>query len=301
MLAIVVKVIDSLVGHQIVVVEEQSVYTETVGQLQVVKDVPVILQVDAELVEPHTCCGIGLTVITVSKSHDLRIAVEEECGIQHTVHPHIVGSIEAVVTCTVTHIHIVGHLVLEADTCGEFVVLHIIGSIVLDVPDRVVNGVVIGEQLIAEGHVVVVVFRNVDMGEHSRLRVTDIVELRIGEQQLVRQIVCETAVQVEGERVYHVVHGIHRVGERHRRLRHTCVSHTRATVHRRGIGRTPVAVLRIVVAQGEMMPVGDIPVQTGQDLVVALVCREAGIAAGVIAILAGYIVRNSLKVGLRRA
>ena len=48
-----------------------------------------------------------------------------------------------------------------------------------------------------------------------------------------------------------------------------------------------------------MVLVSNVPVETSQDLVVALVSREAGVATCIIAILAGHIVRDSLKVCLR--
>ena len=48
-----------------------------------------------------------------------------------------------------------------------------------------------------------------------------------------------------------------------------------------------------------MVLVSNVPVETSQDLVVALVGREAGVATCVVAILAGHIVRDSLKVCLR--
>ena len=50
-----------------------------------------------------------------------------------------------------------------------------------------------------------------------------------------------------------------------------------------------------------MVLVSNVPVETSQDLVVALVGREAGVATCVVAILAGHIVRDSLKVCLRSA
>ena len=45
-----------------------------------------------------------------------------------------------------------------------------------------------------------------------------------------------------------------------------------------------------------MMLVGDVPVETGQQLVVALVSGEAGPRTGIITILAGHIIRNGLQI-----
>ena len=88
------------------------------------------------------------------------------------------------------------------------------GHIVTQVPDGVVNGVVPGKQLITQSHVVVAVaigigHRDVDEGELARVAGADIVQLRQGSQELVRQIVGQTAVQVKREGVYQVVHAIH--------------------------------------------------------------------------------------------
>ena len=58
-------------------------------------------------------------------------------------------------------------------------------------------------------------------------------------------------------------------------------------------------VLRIVVAESQMVLVGDVPVQTGEELVVVLICRKTGVTARIVAILRGHIVRHSLQVCLR--
>ena len=50
-----------------------------------------------------------------------------------------------------------------------------------------------------------------------------------------------------------------------------------------------------------MVLVSNVPVETSQDLVVALVSGETGVATCVVAILAGHIVGDSLKVCLRGA
>ena len=165
MITVIVEVIDSLIGHQVFIVEEQTVETQTIGELQVVEDVPVILKIDAKLIELYTSSRISLTIVTVGQCHDLRCAVEECSRIQNAVHPHIVGSIVAIVTSTVTHIHIVGHLVLKADTSSQLMRIHIISYIVLNVPNCIVDSVVIGEQLITQSHVVVTTLRDIDEGE----------------------------------------------------------------------------------------------------------------------------------------
>ena len=79
---------------------------------------------------------------------------------------------------------------LEGDTSHDLMGAEIIGHIVLEVPYGIVHSVVPGEQLITEGHVVVAVLRDIDEGELSRVGVTNrILHLRIGSQELVRQII----------------------------------------------------------------------------------------------------------------
>ena len=187
MAAVIVVIIDGIVGHQVVIVEEQTVETQTVGQLQVVHDIPVILQIEAQLVELYTCSRVRLAVVAVCQGNNLRNASVEE-----VVHRGI-----TVVAGTITHIHVVGHLVLEADTGGEFVGTHVVGHVVLDVPNGIVNGIVPSEQLITQCNVVVAILQDIDEGEVSRVRGTLVVQLRIGGQELVREVIGETAVQVE--------------------------------------------------------------------------------------------------------
>ena len=84
------------------------------------------------------------------------------------------------------------------------------------------NRIVPGEELVAERHVDIlgitagdVAVEDVDVGELGRVRTADIVQLGIGEEQLVGQLVGEAAVEVGCERLDDVVLGIHIVGEGH--------------------------------------------------------------------------------------
>ena len=77
-LIIVVKSEDGVVGHQIAVVEEETIKTDTVGQLEVVGRIPVILCINAQLVELNTSGRILLTVITIGKTDHLRSRATDE-------------------------------------------------------------------------------------------------------------------------------------------------------------------------------------------------------------------------------
>jgi hypothetical protein len=74
---------------------------------------------------------------------------------------------------------------------------HIISYVVLDVPNGIVNSVVPCEQFITEGHVVVTVLGDIDEGELRRVCTTYIIELRDGSQELVREVLRQTAIQIE--------------------------------------------------------------------------------------------------------
>ena len=214
---------------------------------------------------------------------------------------HSVVPVVAIVTRSVAHILVVGHLVLEADTTHDFVLAKVVGQVVLDVPNGVVDSIVPSEELVAECHVVVAALRDVNEGELAGIGAALVVELREGGEELVREIVGQSAVQVERERVYEVVLRVHRIGKRHRILRHTGTALARSSVHRRGVGGAPDRVFRVVVAQGEVMAVGDVPVEASQHLVVALVGGETRVGTRAVAIFAGHIVRNGLQVAHRRA
>ena len=284
MATFIVESLDGIVGHQVAVGEEQSVDTQTVGQLELIVDGPVILCIDTRTVELHTGSRRGLAIVTVGQTEDLRSLVKQLLN-GHTVFPVV-----TIVTGTITHVLVVGHLMLEGDTSHDLVLTHIVSHIVLEVPNGVVHSVVPGEQLITQGHVVVAVLRDINEGEFARIGTTDIIKLRDSSQELVRQVVGQTAVQVDRPRVHDVLHRVHGVGKRHRVLRHTATRHTCTTIHRRSVRIVPHIILRIIIAQSQMMAVCNVPVQTGQQLVVALVGREVGPATSIIAVFLAHVV-----------
>ena len=204
LLVIVVECQDGVVGDQVTVVEEQTVETQTIGQLEVAGHVPLVLQIQAGLVELHASSRLGLTAVTVGQANDLGDSAVDK----------VVNAVVAIVTGTVAHVLVVGHLMLKGETTHELVVTIVPGDIVTDVPNGVVNGVVPSKELITQSHVVVLVavligHRDVDEGELAGVAGANVIELGEGSQELVRQVVGETAVQVSSKRVYQVVHAIH--------------------------------------------------------------------------------------------
>ena len=137
--AVVVEFLDGSVGEQVVVVEEDTVETDTCRHFQTVGGVPLILHIGTQLVELHTGSGLGLIAVAVGETNHLGSGLVEE----------VIDALVAVIAGTVAHIGIVGHLVLIAQTTHQLVVAVVVGHVILHVPNRVVNGIVVGEELIA--------------------------------------------------------------------------------------------------------------------------------------------------------
>ena len=68
----IVKFIDGIVAHQIVVVEYYGIQTETCGQGEFLIRGPFVLGIHANLAEAHACGRILLPVIAVGDGHCLR-------------------------------------------------------------------------------------------------------------------------------------------------------------------------------------------------------------------------------------
>ena len=291
---IIAELVDRGVGHQVAVVEEQAVQTHAGGELELVGDVPLILAVDTGLVELHAGSRLLLAVVAVGEVDNLGSGAVQE----------VAHGVVAVVTGTVTHILVVRHLVLEVHATGDLVVAHIVSEVVLDVGHGVVHGVVPGEELIAQGHIVVgpdavlhqVAVKDVDERELGGAGAADVVKLGISGEELVGEVVAQAAVEVHGEGAHDILLRVHRVGEGHRILGHTGAGHTGATVHRGGVGSAPTVVERVVVAEGELVPVVNVPVDAGEELEVVLVGREVGPGTGVVAVLGLREVGHALEV-----
>ena len=170
------------------------------------------------------------------------------------------------------------------------------GQVVLHIGHGVVHGVVPGEELVTQGDVVVVVLEDVDVREFLGIGTADIVQLGEGSQELVGQVVGQTAVQIQRPRVHHIVHGVHVVGIGHGVLAHTAAAHTGTAVHGRGVRAVPDIVDGIVVPQGQVVLLADVPVQAGQDLGIALIGREVRIGTGLILVVAVHEIADGLQV-----
>ena len=77
-LRIVCKVIYLVVSCKILVVEEQTVKTQTVSELEIVNRCPFVLSIDSELVELNPCCRCLFTVVTVSEADNFRSSAVDE-------------------------------------------------------------------------------------------------------------------------------------------------------------------------------------------------------------------------------
>ena len=143
MTTVVVKFLDGIVGHQVAVVEEQTVQTQACGELEVVGSIPLLLSVDAQLAEAYACGGSSFAIITIGQTYHFGCSTVDE-----VVHATI-----AIVTGTITHILVVRHLVLIADTCYDLVVASVVCDVVLDVEDGIVYGIVPCEEFVTQSHV----------------------------------------------------------------------------------------------------------------------------------------------------
>ena len=67
----VVKIVNSLVSQQVIIIEEQTVHTQTIGQFELVAHVPVVLNIGTRTIELYTGSRLRLTVITIGQTDDL--------------------------------------------------------------------------------------------------------------------------------------------------------------------------------------------------------------------------------------
>ena len=157
---IIVEGKNSVVGDQVTVIEEQTIETQTVGQLEALGHVPLVLGIDTGLVELHAGSRLGLATVTVGQANNLGGSAVDE----------VINTVVAVVTRTIAHVLVIGHLVLKRETTHDLVVTIVPGNVVTQVPNGVVYSVVPGKQLVTQSHVVVLVavgigHRDVDEGE----------------------------------------------------------------------------------------------------------------------------------------
>ena len=216
MTTVIVETENGIVSHQVRIVEEQTIQTKTIGQLKLRSHLPLILSVDTSLVILYAGSRIVVATITISQTYNL----------WNTTIQEVVETLVTIVTSTITLISIVCHLVLIVETGDDLVLTEIVSYVILDIPYSIVYSIVPGKQLITQSHIVVgtisisssiytllSAIEDIDEWELRRFGVTAIIQLRVCEQELVRQIICETAVQVNSPRVDEVVIGIHTVGK----------------------------------------------------------------------------------------
>ena len=297
MLAAVVQVQDLDVGGDVGVVEHQAVQADAVVELEAVGDAPVVLEVEAGLIEAHPGGGLGLAVIAVSQGHGLRHAVVQEV---------LQGGI-AVVAGTVAHVVVVRHLVLEAGAGGNLVGAGVPGEVVLHGKGVVVHRIGPGEELVTRADVrkhldhraggSVCIAEDVDVRELLGIGTADIADHGISGEELVGEDVRQAAVQVQGPGLHPVVHRVHVVRERHAVLGDAGVGRRHLAVGGGGVRSQPVLVVRVVVAEGQVVLLRDVPVDAAENLHVRLEGREVGVGTGVIAVVPPELVLHGLKVG----
>ena len=134
-----VEILDSVVRDDIILVEHQVIEADTRRELEVVADVPLILQVQAELVEGDVR-GSLTTVVTIVDSHSLRSSTVQEV-IDRTI---------TIVSRTTAQITVVGGLVLEVESCRDLVLGQVVSEVIRHGGDLVGHTVQVREQLVTQ-------------------------------------------------------------------------------------------------------------------------------------------------------
>ena len=240
---------DGCVGSDIAIIKNEIVETHAIGELELVVHVPLVLQIEADLVEGDLCVRIEFSVPAVSDGEGFGRAVEDidDGG--------LVGPGITVVAGAVTHVSVIGELVLIVESSDELVISHEVGHVILDGPDLVVDTVVPGEQLITEGHVrlpytLVVLLDDVDVRERGGIGTADVLDVGVGDKQLVGDPVIYLRVVVEGNGRHLVVLGIHIVCKSHGFVTYAeCLVKTISSIGGIAVRGVPCSILGIVVAQ----------------------------------------------------
>ena len=145
MTTVVVEIEDGIVCHQIRIIEEQTIQTKTIGQLELRSHLPLILSIDTSLVILYAGSWIVVATITIGQTYNLRSSTIQE----------VVEAIVTIITRTITLISIVCHLVLIVETSDDLVLTEIVSYVILDIPYSIVYSIVPGKQLITQSHIVV--------------------------------------------------------------------------------------------------------------------------------------------------
>ena len=132
--------VDGLIGSEVVVVERQIVETDTIGEFQLVGDVPLILSIEAQLIEGDLSVRIVLAVEAVGDGERLRTSLIQE----------VLDAVVTIVTCTVTHVGIVGELMLEAQSGSDLVSSQIEREVISNACDLVLYTIIICKELVTQ-------------------------------------------------------------------------------------------------------------------------------------------------------
>ena len=291
---------DRLVGSDVGFVEEDGVEADTCSHLKIVIDSPFVLSVSAQLVEGNLCVRVEVSVPAIGDGEGFRRTV------QHIDDVCLIGPRITIVHRTVTHVRVVCELVFVVHTGGDLVSAHGVDQVVLDGHDVVVHTVIPGEEFVTEGHVrlpfFAVLLDDINVRERVGVGTADIVDLGVGDEQLLGEVVGETAVVIEGKGLHLVVHRVHVVSEGHRIVTHAVGTvQTVAGIGRVAVRSIPSRILRKVITEAQTVVTVDVPVETGQNLGVGLVAREVGVGTGVVTVLGLHILLNGGQVGFGTA
>lgn len=103
----------------------------------------------------------------------------------------------AIISCTVTEILVVGHLMLIVQANHDFMIAGIVSYVIFYIPHCVVDCVIVSEKFFTKRDVVLIVFQNIDKWENTGISTTYVIQLGECCQKLVGQGSREAAVKVE--------------------------------------------------------------------------------------------------------
>ena len=126
------------------------------------------------------------------------VVTDSEGKAQRTVSSkEVLNAGETIVTSTITHVGIAGSLAFPVDTGSNLMVARVVGQVVGGIEHLVLHTVVVGEELVtntgernevARGFEVLVTAHNVYVRERVRVGTTLVIDVRIGENELVAHL-----------------------------------------------------------------------------------------------------------------
>ena len=177
-----------------------------------------------------------------------------------------------------------------------------VGKVVRDGEGVIDHLIIVAEELRTERHIDVLAIEDIHKGELSRRTLPlRIGSCGIGDHQLIGRIVTKAAIQLTGKSVDLIQCLVPSIGESNSGLRDT--THRESRLRSRcPAGSVPAIIIEVIVAEGEVVIIVDVPVDLRQDLVVLLIqIGEVADITGVVVVLLLEELAHRLEVGIAGA